>query len=96
MTDLDPRLMTEETFGLWRNHPATRAFMQYLADYADALEAAHMRDWRGGTVDPSTDAEARGRVLTLYEMTELSYASISSFYTETEKDTEIDAGQDTE
>jgi hypothetical protein len=95
MTDLDPRLMTEETFGVWRNHPVTRAFMRYLADYAEALEGDHLGRWRQGTVDAALDAEARGRVLTLYDMTELTYASINDFYHASGKDTDIDAGQDT-
>lgn len=95
-TDFDPRDLTEDSFANWRRHPATKAFMAYLADYAAALERDHLQRWKQGVIEPDTEAEARGRVATVTEIIDLRYQSIEDFYSEPNEDSDIDAGQDTD
>lgn len=71
--DLKPQDLTEDNFGAWRRHPATKAFMQYLDDYAIKLADGHMNRWLSGETEPEKEAEAVGRVLTLREIIALEY-----------------------
>jgi hypothetical protein len=95
--DLKPQDLTEENFGLWRRHPATKAFMQYLNDYAQTLADGHMNRWLEGKTERELEAEACGRVLTLREITALEYSDIKNQYPDPIDEEDIDnAGQITE
>lgn len=96
MTDsLKPQDLTEDNFGSWRRHPATKAFMQFLEDYAQTLADGHMNRWLGGKTEPDLEAEARGRVLTLREIVALEYNDIIERY-QNDEDKIKNAGQTTE
>lgn len=93
--NIKPQDLTEDNFGSWRRHPATKAFMQYLDDYATRLADGHMNRWLEGKTDPEMEAEACGRVLTLREIIALEYDDINSTYQKDGDDIE-DEGQITE
>lgn len=92
----DPRDLTEDSFVNWRRHPATKAFMAYLADYAAVLERDHLQRWKQGANDPDMEAEARGRVATLTELIDLQHASIEQFYNDSDEVIDEDEGQDSD
>jgi hypothetical protein len=94
--DIAPCDLTEESFAVWRNHPATKAFMAYLADYAAALERDHVERWKQGPADADLEAEARGRVLTLQEIGDLRHDNIDKFYHQQNEENDPDEGQNSE
>jgi hypothetical protein len=92
--DIAPCDLSEESFAVWRNHPATKAFIAYLADYAAALERDHVERWKqGGAADADLEAEARGRVLTLHEIVDLRHDNIDKFYHQETEENDPDEGQ---
>jgi hypothetical protein len=91
--EFNPRDITEELFSLWRIHPATKAFMTYLADYAEALERGHIDRWKRGETDPDYEAESRGRVLTITEIIDLRHEHLVAFYQNESNEMDTDEGQ---
>ncbi len=74
------RDVTEQDFNLWRHHPVTALVLRYLADYREALIVDHVAAWQAGNLDPTRDAEIRGRVISCAELAELKLDAIAQFY----------------
>ena len=74
--------LTEADFNSWKPHPATKAFRQYLTDFAAAIERDHLMRWRAGEMDDRTEHEGMGRVKVLEEMATLEFSHIAVFYEE--------------
>jgi hypothetical protein len=81
-TELQPvpdlaRELSEQAFNLWRHHPVSALFLQYLADYREALARKVLEEWlASGNINP----EARGRILAVRDMEVLGLPSIQRFY----------------
>lgn len=73
-------------FNLWKHHPVTKVFMQYLRDYAEVVKNAAVEDWMGGRMQLSTEQEMRTRLLMISEITEIELESIERFYAASEPD----------
>lgn len=71
---------SEQDFQLWRHHPVSEVFLQYLRDYAGVLEREMMDRWKSGAVRLIDEQEARGRVVACIEVADLPYESIREFY----------------
>lgn len=75
--------MTKEQFGEWRNHPATQFFRQFLRDRAKRLgEQMHEAWLTANDLFEKDSQEARGRILELVDIENLSFAQIEEFYRE--------------
>ena len=69
--------LTPDQFQLWRHHPVSKVFLQWVQDWAAAAEAQEMRRWISGF---GVLEEARGRILACRDMTEATLDSIRQFY----------------
>lgn len=72
--------VTESDYQLWRHHPITKIYLQFIADFGATLEREAMERWRVGSLKLVDEQEIRGRVVACTEMAELSFESIRSFY----------------
>ena len=54
--------------------------MNFLPDYRGAVEASLMNRWLGGSLNLTDENEARGRILMVAEIENLSLASLRRFY----------------
>ena len=82
-TQPPPPLLAELSqleFNQWRQHPVTRLFHQFLADYQEALQVKLLASWRAGKLVLSTEGEARGRILACEEMRETHLDHVRHFY----------------
>ena len=70
--------LTEEEFQIWRHHPVTAAYLQYLEDQLTAFRTAACDLLEAGNLD-NPDV-LRGRMLTLRELSHLTLADIKGFY----------------
>ena len=78
-----PPLLAElspQEFNQWRQHPVTRLFHQFLADYQAALQDKLLASWRAGKLTLSAEGEARGRVLACEEMRENRLDDVRALY----------------
>ena len=70
----------ETDFQLWRHHPVTALFLQYLRDYREVLRREALDRWEAGALNLVDQQEMRGRVMTCAEMADLPFEAIRSFY----------------
>lgn len=77
---IDPREITAQQYGAWRQHPMTRFMLQYMDDFADTLVAKANADWLAGTLELKDSDEMRGRINCLKEVTTLPWSAIAAFY----------------
>ena len=71
--------LTAEQVNLWRHHPVSRVWLQWVNDYADALEKRVTAEWLSGKPLESM-SEARGRILACREMAASGVEAIRQFY----------------
>lgn len=76
----EPVKLSSEDYALWRHHPVSKVFLQFMSDYANTLEREALDRWRSGTLKLIDEQEMRGRVLTLRELTELPLEAVKAFY----------------
>lgn len=81
--------LTETDYNMWRHHPVTMAYLDFLRDYREMLLKDTMSLWEGGTLKLADEQERRGRVLACSEMAELPFEAIRQFY-EGEKESETE------
>lgn len=74
--------LTEGDFQVWKHHPVSKLYLQYLADYRAMLLRELLERWEAGAITLDTEKEIRGRTLTLADLVELQFASIQKFYQE--------------
>ena len=77
---IPPTEHTQQQYAAWLHHPMTKFVMQYLGDFAEALELGVQKGWKAGTLELATEKEARGRVLVIDEITTLKWDAIMKFY----------------
>lgn len=76
-------MISKEQYGEWRNHPATLFFRQFLKDRRDALIHGATEAWLNDITSFEADSrEARGRIRELFEVEDVAYEIIQSFYEE--------------
>lgn len=74
VADLSP-----DQVNLWRHHPVSKVFLQWVSDYADQLERASMAQWlSGGSLEGM--GERRGRILACRETATAGIDAIRKFY----------------
>lgn len=74
--------LTEGDFQVWKHHPVSKIYLQYLGDYRAMLLKELLGRWEAGALTLETEKEIRGRVMTLADLVELQFASIQKFYQE--------------
>jgi hypothetical protein len=89
-----PKMITKEQYGEWRNHPATQFFRQFLKDRADMLIQAGTEAWLNGDASFERD-EARGRIRELLEVETVNYDTIAVFYQERDNKDESETSSGT-
>lgn len=72
--------IAEADYKLWRHHPVTKVWLQYIVDYSGVLEREAIARWKSGVLKLTEEQEMRGRVMACLEMADLSFESIRSFY----------------
>lgn len=76
-------MITKEQYGEWRNHPATLFFRKFLKDRREALIHSAQEVWLNNPKAFEQEGEtARGRVLELFEVEDIAYEIIQTFYEE--------------
>ena len=70
-------------------------YLNYLADFADALRRDHMARWEASADDPQIENQALGRINALTEITGLEFAHIALFYEEPPSIEDEEQGNDT-
>lgn len=79
--------MTREQYNEWRNHPATLFFRKFLADRRKAMIHAAMEEWLNSPDSFEADKqEARGRIRELFDVEDVPFETIETFYKEQEQD----------
>lgn len=72
--------ITEVDFQQWQHDPITKMFMKYLREYSGALRESVLAQWETGALQLVTEQEAKGRIKTLTEVADLTFAPILVFY----------------
>jgi len=76
-------MITKEQYGEWRNSPATQFFRQFLRDRRATLIQASTEAWLNSPATFEADsAQARGRILELFDIEAASFDQIETFYRE--------------
>lgn len=81
----------EQEYQLWRNHPATLMFRQYLEDFREELKRVALARWEADNLNLSLEHEIRAKREILAEMADVPFESIVTFY---EADNAAEATQD--
>jgi hypothetical protein len=82
--------ITKEQFGIWKSHPATQFFFQFLEDRKINITSLFMDAWMEGSAEFEKNSDLyRGRILELLEITDLAHDTIVNFYKEKNSATEI-------
>jgi hypothetical protein len=71
--------LSEQDYNLWRHHPITAAYLQYLSDQIEAFRIAAADLLEEGHLNPQAET-LRGRLLMLRELQTLSLDHIKNFY----------------
>lgn len=69
--------LTPDQFNLWRHHPVSRVFLQWMRDWADEAEKRSTADWLAGR---GVSEEARGRILAWREASGAHVEQVRQFY----------------
>jgi hypothetical protein len=85
--------ISEGDFQVWKHHPVSKLYLQYLADYRTMLLRDLLARWEAGALTLETEKEIRGRTITLAELVELKFASIETFYQTSEEENETASAQ---
>ena len=73
----------EDQYRAWRRHPATRAFLHYLADMRDLARRDHVSRWEAGQGDdPIYERQELGQVIMLTHLIGLEFEHMANFYQE--------------
>lgn len=72
--------ITTDEFNLWRHHPVSKIFFQYLSDWGVQLGKATLDDWISGALVLSEEQQRRGRLIAIAEIEALTQESIRHFY----------------
>ena len=72
--------LTAEQWALWRHHPVSALVLAFLRDRAGTLEREMLGRWKAGQCRLSDEMEARGRVMELQEVADLSLDAMRTFY----------------
>jgi hypothetical protein len=79
-------VISKEQYGEWRNHPATLFFRKFLKDRREAMIHAATEAWLNNPAAFETESrEARGRIRELFEVEDVPFEAIESFYKEQEQ-----------
>ena len=70
----------EQDHQLWRHHPVTKVYRQYLKDFREALRQALLDLLEAGNLDEHTKLKAEGKLQILNEMIHLEYDHLVLFY----------------
>ena len=91
--DIEVLGIKEADFQSWKHHPVTKAYMQWMTDYAKALreERSLRLDGSMESPDPYLLGEFKGRINTLTEAAGGEFHHIATFYQEPDKDQETNA-----
>ena len=71
--------LTDQSFGQWKHHPITAAYLAYLNDLIESFRTAAADMVENGEINPQADL-LRGRILTLRELHTLKLEHIHIFY----------------
>lgn len=74
-------MITKEQYGEWRNHPATLFFRKFLKDRRDYLIGQATEAWLNSN-GQFPDGQALGRVLELFDVEDVQFEKIETFYKE--------------
>ena len=69
--------LTPDQFNLWRHHPVSRVFLQWIQDWADRAGDKALALWLEGSPLPD---EIRGRILACREVSGAHVEQIRQFY----------------
>lgn len=72
--------MKTQEYNIWKHHPVTKMFMQFLNDQRDAQLKYLLAAWEDGALTLMDEKEIRGRTALMKELTELEYSAIQAFY----------------
>jgi hypothetical protein len=73
--------LSNEQWSLWLHHPITKVVLQrYLPDFRAALERQTLNAWTGGTLSLQAEQEARGYLLSIFLVENLSLDQVRTFY----------------
>lgn len=72
--------ISPQQFQLWRHHPLTAVFLQFLADYRVSLADVVMMRWLAGNGSLQQQEETRGQIRALDDIQVLGVHSIKRFY----------------
>lgn len=76
-------MISKEQYGEWRNHPTTLFFRQFLKDRRNSLIRRCNESWLNGAELFAKEQEtARGRILELFEVEDVPFEVIETFYQE--------------
>ena len=76
-------MIAKDQFGEWKHHPASKFFFQFMRDRRAQLIGMANETWLNSG---KTDEVERGRILSLFELDELSFEVIETFYKERENE----------
>jgi hypothetical protein len=71
--------LSEQSFGQWKHHPITSAYLSYLNDLIESFRTAAADMVENGIDNPQAEV-LRGRILTLRELHTLKLEHIQNFY----------------
>lgn len=83
--------LTDSDFNVWKHHPVSKIYLQYLGDYRAMLLRDLLARWEAGAITLDIEKEIRGRAMTLAELGELQFASIQKFYQTDEEENAAEA-----
>jgi hypothetical protein len=78
--EVDVKGVTERDFNVWKHHPVTKLFKEFLVDYRGALITRMVEQWESGALKLTDELEARGRVRAVQEMIDLEFGHVASMY----------------
>ena len=74
------RVITEADYQLWKHHPVTKWFRQYLNDFRGYAIAETNAEWLNGDLKLDTAEGNRAQIKMLQEMAELEFGDVADFY----------------
>lgn len=77
MTELG---ISAEDFNTWKHHPASKVVLQYLRDKRLFIERLALDQWIAGALTLTADQTMRGQIIELFEIENLPFEAIESFY----------------
>lgn len=80
-------MIEREHYNAWRNHPATLFFRKFIKDRRELLIRGMTEEWLNAPEQFEVNkTEARGRILELFDVEDVPFETIETFYKEQEQD----------